>query len=180
MLSMGGASYQYDGEGRRTPQTVSSIVTKYLLDIQPGLAVVLSQTEGSDVTRFVHAPRGIHARQDASSDWHWTAQDGLGTVRMETNNSAGVEGAQNLDPFGNLIGLNGTIGKLLQDLPRHHPEYQIQIMQVSNHRLSYIRVYGHSDRQIRFCPRRECRNTGRYRDPGDKHHKTQQSACASS
>ena len=129
---MGGASYQYDGEGRRTQQTVSIIVTKYLLDIQPGLAVVLSQTEGSDVTRFVHAPRGIHARQDASSDWHWTAQDGLGTVRMETNNSAGVEGAQNLDPFGNLIGLNGTIGKLLQDLPRHHPEYQIQIMQVSN------------------------------------------------
>ena len=81
------AGHVYDGEGRRVQQTVSSVVTKYLLDIQPGLAVVLSQTEGSDITRFVHAPRGIHARQDATIYWHWTVQDGLGTVRIETNNS---------------------------------------------------------------------------------------------
>lgn len=107
-------NHAYDGEGRRVSQavgTTSPTITKYLLDIQPGLAVVLSQTEGSDVTRFVHAPRGIHARQDASNDWHWTVQDGLGTVRVETDNSVGVEGSQNLDPFGNLIGsVNGTIG----------------------------------------------------------------------
>jgi RHS repeat-associated protein len=110
LLSMGGVDYQYDGESRRVQQTVSSVVTKYLLDIQPGLAVVLSQTEGSDVTRFVHAPRGIHARQDATNDWHWTVQDGLGTVRVETDNSVAVEGSQNLDPFGNLIDVvNGDI-----------------------------------------------------------------------
>ena len=108
---MGGADYQYDGEGRRVQQTVSSVVTKYLLDIQPSLAVVLSQDVGGSVSRFVHAPRGIHARKDASSAWHWTVQDGLSTVRMETDNSVGVEGSQNLDPFGNLIGsVNGTIG----------------------------------------------------------------------
>ncbi len=111
LLSMGGADYQYDGEGRRVQQTVSSVVTKYLLDIQPSLAVVLSQDVGGSVSRFVHAPRGIHARKDASSAWHWTVQDGLSTVRMETDNSVGVEGSQNLDPFGNLIGsVNGTIG----------------------------------------------------------------------
>ena len=62
LLSMGGASYQYDGEGRRVQQTVSSTVTKYLLDIQPGLSVVLSETTGSSVVRNVHAPKGIHAR----------------------------------------------------------------------------------------------------------------------
>ncbi len=90
---MGGVDYQYDGEGRRVQQSVSSTITKYLLDIQPGLAVVLSQTEGSDVTRFVHAPRGIHARQDASNDWHWTVQDGLGTVRVETDNVVAVAGS---------------------------------------------------------------------------------------
>ncbi|MEP6983955.1 MAG: RHS repeat-associated core domain-containing protein [Chloroflexota bacterium] len=111
LLSFGGASNIYDGEGRRVQQSVSSTVTKYLLDIQPGLAVVLSQDVGSDVTRFVHAPRGIHARKDNADAWHWTVQDGLGTVRVETNNSVSVEGAQNFDPYGNLIGIvNGAIG----------------------------------------------------------------------
>lgn len=37
-------------------------------------------------------------------------QDGLGTVRVETDNLVAIEGSQNLDPFGNLIDLNGTIG----------------------------------------------------------------------
>lgn len=107
-------NHAYDGEGRRVSRavgTTSPTITKYLLDIQPGLAVVLSQTEGSDVTRFVHAPRGIHARQDNDNLWHWTVQDGLGTVRMETDNSVVMEGSQNLDPYGNLIDLvNGEVG----------------------------------------------------------------------
>jgi len=110
LLSFGGATHVYDGEGHRVQQTVSSVVTKYLLDIQPSLAVVLSQDVGGSITRFVHAPRGIHARNDASNNWHWTGQDGLGTVRVETNNSTNVEGSQSLDPFGNSIDLSGTIG----------------------------------------------------------------------
>jgi hypothetical protein len=39
---MRGASHKYDGEGRRVQQTVGVNVTKYLLDTEPGLAVVLA------------------------------------------------------------------------------------------------------------------------------------------
>jgi hypothetical protein len=37
---MGGAAHKYDGEGHRVQQTVGVNITKYLLDPQPGLAVL--------------------------------------------------------------------------------------------------------------------------------------------
>ncbi len=110
---MGGVDYRYDAEGRRVQQTVSSTVTKYLLDIQPGLSVVLSETTGSNVVRNVHAPKGIHARKDASNNWHWLMQDGLGSVRAEISNTIAVEGSQNFAPYGtptDSLGSFGTYG----------------------------------------------------------------------
>ncbi len=50
LLSQGSNSYAYNGDGQRISQTV----TKYLLDIQLGLEVVLSETTGSDVESFVY------------------------------------------------------------------------------------------------------------------------------
>jgi hypothetical protein len=44
LLAMGGASYAYDGAGNRIRQTVGADVIRYLLDLQPGLAVLLSAT----------------------------------------------------------------------------------------------------------------------------------------
>jgi len=107
---MGGVDYQYDGEGRRVQQTVSSTVTKYLLDIQPGLSVVLSETTGSSVVRNVHAPKGIHARKDATNNWHWLMQDGLGSVRAEVSNGIAVEGSQNFAPYGSPVDALGSFG----------------------------------------------------------------------
>lgn len=65
----------------RVNQTISGQVTQYLLDLQPGLDVVLSETTGANTTRYVHSPRGIHAQQDAGGNWEWRAQDGLGSAR---------------------------------------------------------------------------------------------------
>ena len=73
----------------RISQTVSSVVTDYLLDVQPGLAKVISATTGANTDRFVHSPRGIHALQDNGGTWSWTAQDGLGSVRMEVSDALG-------------------------------------------------------------------------------------------
>jgi hypothetical protein len=42
LLSMGGASHKYDGVGNRVQKTAGVNITKYLLDTQPGLAVVLA------------------------------------------------------------------------------------------------------------------------------------------
>ena len=67
--------------GQRVSQTVSSVVTEYLLDMQPGLYRVLSTDDGSSVNRFLHDPEGIHAQKDAAGNWDWMLKDGLGSVR---------------------------------------------------------------------------------------------------
>ncbi len=60
LLSMGGLSYTYDGLGNRVSQTVSSVVTKYLLDLQSGLVQVhCGDDSGSHhpLTRFELHPQ---------------------------------------------------------------------------------------------------------------------------
>ncbi|MBL8131868.1 MAG: hypothetical protein JNL42_08425 [Anaerolineae bacterium] len=82
LLSMGGHSYAYDGEGRRIAQTVSGVITKYLFDVQPGLAQVIAATTGASTTRYVHDIGGIQAVENSSGVWSWMLNDGQGSVRM--------------------------------------------------------------------------------------------------
>jgi RHS repeat-associated protein len=103
LTGVGGAAYQYDGDSRRVQQTVSSVVTQYLLDIQPGLSVVLAETTGTDVTRYVHAPSGIHAQQDAQNQWEWLAQDGLGSVRSVVSNTVDVLESRLYGTYGEAV-----------------------------------------------------------------------------
>ena len=49
LTAPGSTSYKYDGLGNRIQQTVSSVVTDYLLDMQPGLVKVLKQDDGTNV-----------------------------------------------------------------------------------------------------------------------------------
>jgi RHS repeat-associated protein len=108
MLSFGGASHKYDGEGRRIQQTVAAQVTQYLLDLQPGLSVVLSETTSANVTRYVHGPRGIHAQKDSGGTWDYMLQDGLGSVRSVVDNAATILDSRNYDPYGNPFSVVGT------------------------------------------------------------------------
>jgi RHS repeat-associated protein len=108
MLSFGGASTTYDGLGNRVAQTVSATVTRYLLDMQPGLAVVLSETTGVNTTRYVHGPRGIHAQKDSANVWEHPLQDGLGSVRGVTDNAGAVLWATQVEPYGTGFGTVGT------------------------------------------------------------------------
>jgi hypothetical protein len=59
LLSYGGSSYTYDGQGNRVSQTADSVVTQYLLDVQPGLATVLAATTGEDTTRYLYGLLGL-------------------------------------------------------------------------------------------------------------------------
>ncbi|MEO8609210.1 MAG: RHS repeat-associated core domain-containing protein [Chloroflexota bacterium] len=102
-------AYAYDGLGNRIAQllgTTSPTITKYLLDLQPGLAVVLAETTGADVIRNIHSPRGIHAHKDAAGAWEWMVQDGLGSVHGVVDNSVGVLESRNYDPYG--VGFDAT------------------------------------------------------------------------
>ncbi|MEZ4672131.1 MAG: DUF1308 domain-containing protein [Anaerolineae bacterium] len=78
------------------------------MDIQPGLHVVLSETQGANVTRHIHGLRGIHAHKDAANNWEHPLQDGLGSVREVVDNSVAVLESRNYDPFGTGFGNTGT------------------------------------------------------------------------
>jgi hypothetical protein len=99
--------------GNRISQAIgtsSPVVTQYLLDTQPGLVVVLQQTVDSNVDRFIHGPRGIHAQQDDSGDWFYPMQDGLGSVRSVVDDGLAVQGIQHYEPFGVPFGAQGSLG----------------------------------------------------------------------
>jgi RHS repeat-associated protein len=99
-------NYSYDGLNNRISRslgTTSPTVTKYLLDLQPGLSVVLAATEDTDVTRYVHGPMGIHAQEDPAGAWSWMTQDGLGSVRGVLDNSVALDEIHLYDPFGNQV-----------------------------------------------------------------------------
>ena len=99
LLSHDGLDYAYDGAGNRISQDNGTDVTKYLLDIQPQLAKVLSQTVGSDTDYFVHGIRGIHA-QKIDSNWEYLAQDGLMSVRSVIDANASVSQSVSYTPYG--------------------------------------------------------------------------------
>jgi RHS repeat-associated protein len=108
LTTMGGLSYTYDGLGNRVSQTTNSIVTRYLLDLQPSLVHVLAATTPSTTTRFVHGPRGTLAHENNAGAWSWMVQDGLGSVRGEVSNSVAVDGIQSFAPYGTAFDTQGT------------------------------------------------------------------------
>lgn len=106
LLSVGNHSYVYDSLSNRVQQTVSSVVTDYLNDVQPGLTKLLKQDNGTNTDHFVHGIRGIHAVDDGT-DWNFYAQDGLGSVRAVLDDVAVVQTSMSFDPYGNPMGAYG-------------------------------------------------------------------------
>jgi RHS repeat-associated protein len=100
LLTVGNTEYRYNGDGNRISQTIGGIVTKYLLDTQPGLALVLAETTGSATTRYMHGLRGIHATEASTSVWTYPLQDGLGSVRNVVDTAGEVQQAVNYTPYG--------------------------------------------------------------------------------
>lgn len=100
---MGGASYAYDGDGDRVSRTVGGTTTRYLLDKQSPLTLVLSETTGSAVTRYLHGPTGIFGQQDNTQTANWSPaymlHDGLGSVRAVSDGMS-VLSAQAYSPYG--------------------------------------------------------------------------------
>jgi len=112
LFSVNNTAYQYgyDGLGSRVSQTVSSIVTQYLLDVQPGLVNMLAQTTGGNTSRFLYGPRVLLAYENSSSDWGEVVRDGLGSVRVEVDDDLVVQAAQHYGPYGVPFGVQGAFG----------------------------------------------------------------------
>jgi len=92
--------YGYDGLGRRINQTVSSIVTEYFLDVQPGLPVMLGATANGETMRFLHTPYGVRGYQNDAGEWIWPVRDTLGSVRVELDDTLAVQASRQLSPIG--------------------------------------------------------------------------------
>ncbi len=107
LLGAGDSSYAYNGLGQRVQQTVSGVVTDYLLDVQPGLAKVIAAMTGANTERFVHE-RGLLSQQDNGGVWHWAVNDGLGSVRVQADGDFDVEGSRLFAPYGVPFGEQGA------------------------------------------------------------------------
>jgi RHS repeat-associated protein len=83
-------------------------VTQYLLDLQPGLSVVLAKTTSGNTDRFVHGPTGIHAQKDTAGSWEWMIQDGLGSVRGVASNPLAMLESRQYSPYGMPFGMTGA------------------------------------------------------------------------
>lgn len=74
-------------------------VTKYLLDVQPSLAQILTSTVGSNVTRYIPCL----AQQQPNDEWLYFTQDGPGTVRGIYDDGLNLVESRTPDPYGVLI-----------------------------------------------------------------------------
>jgi RHS repeat-associated protein len=100
LRTAGNTQYRYDGDGNRISQIISGVITKYVFDVQPGLAQVLSETTNSVTTRYTHSPRGIHSTRIGTGGWEYYLQDGLSSVRSRVNANATVLQSVNYSPIG--------------------------------------------------------------------------------
>lgn len=92
------ASYTYTGDGVRVGRSVNGSATTYLQDLSAGLPIVLSETTGSNTSRYVYGSDLIAQTDGAAISYFHT--DGLGSTRALTN-SAGVATDQYLyNAFG--------------------------------------------------------------------------------
>jgi RHS repeat-associated protein len=108
LLSVGTTSYLYNGLGQRVQQTVSGTATNYLVDMQPGLAQVLSATTGANTTRYVFGLGGLHEVYTSGSAYLWSLADGLGNVRGVVNSTPTVQETRLYSPFGEPTQTSGS------------------------------------------------------------------------
>lgn len=108
LLSFGGVSSAYNGEGQRVSQTVNSVVKKYLLDVQPSLWKVLADTEGTNTTRYLHGPLGLQSQEQPDGNWVFPIIDALGSVRDVMDAELASLESRLYSPYGEPFGTVGA------------------------------------------------------------------------
>jgi RHS repeat-associated protein len=100
-------TFEYDGLGNRTAQTVDGVTTEYVLDVAGGLPEVIVATTGGASTRYVQVQGQVLAQQDSGA-WTHILPDHLGSVRQVVGSDSQVDLAQSFDPFGGSFGSAGS------------------------------------------------------------------------
>ncbi len=129
LLSHGGNSYAYNGLGQRVSQTVGGNVTQYLQDVQPSLHKLLAATTGTNTTRYIHDPLGIHLQINQTGAWDYMLTDGLGSVRGVIDDNANSVATMQYESYGEIWDSTGT-----------QPNFKFTGEQTDSNGLLYLRA----------------------------------------
>jgi RHS repeat-associated protein len=113
LITHGGVTVVYDGDGKRVSETVPGATTNYLVDTQnpTGYAQVVEEIVAGTVTRtYAYGLERISEGQIISGTWtaSFYGYDGHGSVRQLTNPAGTVTDSYDYDAFGNLINSTGS------------------------------------------------------------------------
>jgi len=113
MITHGGVTIVYDGDGNRVAETVGGVTTNYLVDtVNPtGYAQVVDELQSSTVARtYSYGLERISENQTLNSTWtpSFYGYDGHGSVRQLTSAAGAVTDSYDYDAFGNLVNQTGS------------------------------------------------------------------------
>jgi RHS repeat-associated protein len=113
MLTHGGVTLAYDGDGNRVSETIGGTTTKFLVDDKnpTGLPQVLDETVSGSVTRtYAHGLQRLSENQPISGTWtpSFYGYDGHGNVQFLTNSAGTITDSYDFDAFGMPIRTAGT------------------------------------------------------------------------
>jgi RHS repeat-associated protein len=97
----GGTSYSYNGDGLRVGKTVASVTTDFTWD-PTGIGTLLS--DGDDYLWGA----GLIGRIDTNDDATYAHQDGLGSIRLITDDTGAVVGSTAYDAYGEQRATSGV------------------------------------------------------------------------
>ncbi len=100
-------TFEHDGLGNRTAQTVGGVTTEYVLDVAGGLPEVIVATTGGASTYYIQVQGQVLAQQKAGA-WAYVLPDHLGSVRQLVGSEGQVDLARSYDPFGSLLESAGS------------------------------------------------------------------------
>ena len=99
-------AFEYDADGNRTAATVDGVTTRYLVDTNRDLPMVLAESEGGQVTTFSHGHDPIAQTRGGST--HWYLYDGSMSVRHLVDSAGVVTDSYSYDAFGVDLGSDGA------------------------------------------------------------------------
>ena len=113
LVTHGGVTIVYDGDGNRVSETVGGVTTNYLVDTKnpTGYPQVVDELQSGSVTRtYSYGLERISEKQSISgtSTVSFYGYDGHGNVRQLTNSTGAVTDTYDYDAFGNLINSTGS------------------------------------------------------------------------
>jgi RHS repeat-associated protein len=113
LITHGGVTITYDGDGNRVSEVVGGLTTNYLVDTAnpTGYAQVVDELQGGTVARtYSYGLERISEHQSINGTvtTSFYGYDGHGSVRQLTSSTGAVTDSYDYDAFGNIVNQTGS------------------------------------------------------------------------